>query len=98
VRIVYFERLVALLLAASVAQASNPHTGPLHARVREPIAAGTNASLGRDDISDAYYTFGRINTLGVAFLGAHPLWMLSETDMDLLCDAFSRRGPVPGRR
>ena len=63
--------------------------GPLHARVRELIAAGINVSLGQDDISDAYYAFGRNNMLEVAFLGAHLLWMMSETDMDLLYDAIT---------
>jgi cytosine deaminase len=85
----YFERLVALLSAAGVAVVSDPHTGPLHARVRELIAAGINVSLGQDDISDAYYAFGRNNMLEVAFLGAHLLWMMSEPDMELLYDAVT---------
>ncbi len=85
----YFERLVALLKAAEVAVVSDPHTGPLHARVRELIAAGVNVSLGQDDISDAYYAFGRNNMLEVAFLGAHLLWMMSGPDMDLLYDAIT---------
>jgi len=85
----YFERLVALLSAADVAVVSDPHTGPLHARVRELMAAGINVSLGQDDISDAYYAFGRNNMLEVAFLGAHLLWMMSESDMELLYDAIT---------
>ena len=85
----YFERLIALLRRADVAVVSDPHTGPLHARVRELIAAGINVSLGQDDISDAYYAFGRNNMLEVAFLGAHLLWMMSEPDMDLLYDAIT---------
>jgi cytosine deaminase len=85
----YFERLVALLSAARVAVVSDPHTGPLHARVRELMAAGINVSLGQDDISDAYYAFGRNNMLEVAFLGAHLLWMMSEADMELLYDAVT---------
>ncbi len=85
----YFERLVALLAVAKVAVVSDPHTGPLHARVRELTAAGINVSLGQDDISDAYYAFGRNNMLEVAFLGAHLLWMMSEVDMDLLYDAIT---------
>ncbi|MFV9672529.1 MAG: amidohydrolase family protein [Acidimicrobiia bacterium] len=85
----YFERLVALLNAADVAVVSDPHTGPLHARVRELMAAGINVSLGQDDISDAYYAFGRNNMLEVAFLGAHLLWMMSEADMELLYDAVT---------
>ena len=85
----YFERLVALLSQADVAVVSDPHTGPLHARVRELMAAGINVSLGQDDISDAYYAFGRNNMLEVAFLGAHLLWMMSEPDMELLYDAVT---------
>ncbi|MEN8233647.1 MAG: amidohydrolase family protein [Actinomycetota bacterium] len=85
----YFERLVALLAAAEVAVVSDPHTGPLHARVRELMATGINVSLGQDDISDAYYAFGRNNMLEVAFLGAHLLWMMSEADMNLLYDAIT---------
>jgi cytosine deaminase len=85
----YFERLVALLSAARVPVVSDPHTGPLHARVRELMAAGINVSLGQDDISDAYYAFGRNNMLEVAFLGAHLLWMMAEPDLELIYDAVT---------
>jgi cytosine deaminase len=85
----YFERLVAILAAADVSVVSDPHTGPLHARVRELAAAGINVSLGQDDISDAYYAFGRNNMLEVAFLGAHLLWMMSADEMEFLYDAVT---------
>ena len=85
----YFERLVSILAAAGVAVVSDPHTGPLHARVRELTAAGINVSLGQDDISDAYYAFGRNNMLEVAFLGAHLLWMMAEPDQEFLYDAVT---------
>lgn len=85
----YFERLVSLLAAADVAVVSDPQTGPLHARVRDLAAAGINVSLGQDDISDAYYTFGRNNMLEVGFLGAHLLWMMSEPDMEFIYDAIT---------
>ncbi len=85
----YFERLVALLKAADIAVVSDPHTGPLHARVRELMAAGVNVSLGQDDISDAYYAFGRNNMLEVAFLSAHLLWMMSGPDQELVYDAVT---------
>ena len=85
----YFERLTALLRAADIAVVSDPHTGPLHARVRELMAAGVNVSLGQDDISDAYYAFGRNNMLEVAFLGAHLLWMMSGPDQELIYDAVT---------
>ena len=82
----YFARLVALLAAADVAVVSDPHTGPLHARVRELLDAGITVSLGQDDISDAYYAFGRNNMLEVAFLGAHLLWMMAGPDQEVLLD------------
>ncbi|MDJ0924013.1 MAG: amidohydrolase family protein [Acidimicrobiia bacterium] len=85
----YFERLLGLLAEAGVAVVSDPQTGPLHARVRALTAAGINVSLGQDDISDAYYTFGRNNMLEVAFLGAHLLWMMTEPDMELLYDMIT---------
>lgn len=85
----YFARLVSLLAAAEIAVVSDPHTGPLHARVRELSAAGINVSLGQDDISDAYYAFGRNNMLEVAFLAAHLLWMMSVPDMELLYDTIT---------
>ena len=82
----YFARLVSLLAAADVAVVSDPHTGPLHARVRELLDAGITVSLGQDDISDAYYAFGRNNMLEVAFLGAHLLWMMAVPDQEVLLD------------
>jgi cytosine deaminase len=82
----YFARLVSLLAAADVAVVSDPHTGPLHARVTELLAAGITVSLGQDDISDAYYAFGRNNMLEVAFLGAHLLWMMAGPDQEVLYD------------
>ncbi|MEA2002549.1 MAG: amidohydrolase family protein [Actinomycetota bacterium] len=85
----YFERLVALLSTARIPVVSDPHTGPLHARVRELMAAGINVSLGQDDISDAYYAFGRNNMLEVAFLGAHLLWMMAGPDLELIYDAIT---------
>lgn len=82
----YFARLVSLLAAADVAVVSDPHTGPLHARVKELLEAGITVSLGQDDISDAYYAFGRNNLLEVAFLGAHLLWMMAAQDQEALYD------------
>ena len=65
---------------------SDPHTGPLHARVRELLAAGVTVCLGQDDISDAYYPFGRNNMLEVAFLASHLLWMTGGADIERLFD------------
>lgn len=82
----YFERLVALLREAEVSVVSDPHTGPLHARVRELRGAGLNVALGQDDISDAYYAFGRNNMLEVAFLGAHLLWAMTVPGQEMVYD------------
>jgi cytosine deaminase len=81
-----FEPLVELLRSAQVSIVSDPHTGPLHARVRELLAAGVNVCLGQDDISDAYYPFGRNNMLEVAFLAAHVLGMTARAEIETLHD------------
>jgi len=80
----YFYRLVGTLRRAGVAVVSDPHTGPLHARVKELLDAGITVSLGQDDISDAYYPFGRNNMLEVAFLASHLLWMTTRAEIDRL--------------
>jgi len=82
----YFHRLVGTLRRARVSIVSDPHTGPLHARVRELLAEGVNVCLGQDDISDAYYPFGRNNMLEVAYLAAHLLWMMDRADIESLYD------------
>jgi cytosine/creatinine deaminase len=82
----YFQKVSALLQQAQMGVVSDPHTGPLHARVRELLANGNIVCLGQDDISDAYYPFGRNNMLEVAFLGAHLLWFTSTQDINALYD------------
>jgi cytosine deaminase len=77
----YFQKVSALLKKAQMGVVSDPHTGPLHARVRELLANGNLVCLGQDDISDAYYPFGRNNMLEVAFLGSHLLWFTSTQDI-----------------
>ena len=42
----YFHRLVGTLKRAGVSMVSDPHTGPLHARVGELLAEGVNVCLG----------------------------------------------------
>ncbi len=84
-----FDELAALLRRARVSVVSDPHTGPLHARVRELTVAGINVCLGQDDISDAYYPFGRNNMLEVAFLAAHLLWMTARDDLETLYDMIT---------
>lgn len=88
----YFSELAALLRRARIAVVSDPHTGPLHARVKELLAADVNVCLGQDDISDAYYPFGRNNMLEVAFLAAHLLWMTRRPELDTLYEMITTRG------
>src|SRR5687768_15600101 len=85
----YFQKVAALLKQAKMAVVSDPHTGPLHARVKELLAEGVNVCLGQDDISDAYYPFGRNNLLEVAFLAAHLLWMTTRREMETLYDMIT---------
>lgn len=80
----YLQKVAALLKTAQMGLVSDPHTGPLHARVKELLAAGVLVCLGQDDISDAYYPFGRNNMLEVAFLAAHLLWMTTTVELEQL--------------
>ncbi len=82
----YFQKVAALLKQANMIVVSDPHTGPLHARVKELLAEGASVCLGQDDISDAYYPFGRNNMLEVAFLASHLLWMTTRAEMETLYD------------
>jgi cytosine deaminase len=85
----YFQKIAALLKQAKMTVVSDPHTGPLHARVKELLAEGVTVCLGQDDISDAYYPFGRNNMLEVAFLAAHLLWMTTRREMEILYDMIT---------
>ncbi|HUG34720.1 MAG TPA: amidohydrolase family protein [Anaerolineales bacterium] len=85
----YFQKVAALLKQANMTVVTDPHTGPLHARVKELLAEGTSVCLGQDDISDAYYPFGRNNMLEVAFLAAHLLWMTTRQEMETLYDMIT---------
>jgi cytosine deaminase len=87
----YLETVIALMKRADVSLVTDPHTGPLHARVRELLAGGVNVCLGQDDISDAYYPFGRNSMLEVAFLAAHLLWMTTRPEMETLYDMITTR-------
>jgi len=86
----YFQKVAALLKKAQMGVVSDPHTGPLHARVRELLHEGVLVCLGQDDISDAYYPYGRNNMLEVAFLASHLLWMTTAADMETLYDMITR--------
>jgi len=85
----YFMKLVALLKKAKLGVVSDPQTGPLHARVKEMIREKALVVFGQDDISDAYYPYGRNNMLEVAFLNSHLLWMTTEEEMEKLYDMIT---------
>lgn len=85
----YFRKLTSLLKQAGIGIVSDPHTGPLAARVKDLLAAGVPVALGQDDIQDAYYPFGENNMLQIAFLASHLLRMLTFDDMELLYDMIT---------
>jgi cytosine/creatinine deaminase len=85
----YVQRLCRVLRLARVAVVTDPHTGPLHARVKEMLAENVRVCLGQDDISDAYYPFGRNNMLEVAFLAGHLLWMMTRQEIEKLYDMIT---------
>ena len=87
----YFRKLTALMDRAGIGLIADPQTGPLYARVEDLLRAGIPVGLGQDDVADAYYPFGECNMLQIAFLGAHLMWMLSFTDMELLYDMVTWR-------
>ena len=82
----YFQKLAALLRRAQIPVVSDPHTGPLHAPVKELQDEGVLVCLGQDDISDAYYPYGQNNMLEIAFLNSHMLWMTTRAEMETLFD------------
>src|SRR5687768_8659537 len=86
----YFQKVAALLKRAQIVVVSDPHTGPLHARVKELLEEGVTVCLGQDDISDGYYPFGRNNMLEVAFLAAHLLWMTTNRELEMLYDMITK--------
>ncbi|MBI3159114.1 MAG: amidohydrolase family protein [Chloroflexi bacterium] len=85
------QKLIALLKQADMYIVTDPHTGPLHARVRELLEEGVGVCLGQDDISDAYYPYGQNNMLEVAFLASHLLWMTTRAEMDILYDMVTTK-------
>jgi cytosine deaminase len=85
----YLQKIAALLKQARMGVVSDPHTGPLHARVRELLEEDVLVCIGMDDISDAYYPYGRNNMLEVAFLVSHLLWMTTRQDMETLYDMIT---------
>jgi len=87
----YLDELTELLRQARIGIVSDPHTGPLHAPVKQLLGAGVNVCLGQDDICDAYYPFGRNNMLEVAFLASHLLWMTKQHEIDTLYEMITTR-------
>ena len=87
----YFQKVAALLKKARMGVVTDPHTGPLHARVRELLQEQVLVCLGQDDISDAYYPYGRNNMLEVAFLASHLLWFTTASDMETLYDMITHK-------
>jgi cytosine deaminase len=85
----YLRKVIALLRRGEIGLISDPHTGPLHAPIQTLRAAGIPVGLGQDDITDAYYPFGRNNMLEVAFLCAHILWMTSTAGLEDLYDMIT---------
>lgn len=88
----YLHRLIGTLRAGNISIVSDPHTGPLHACVRELLAEKVNVCLGQDDISDAYYPYGRNNMLEVVFLASHLLWMMARDEIEQLYDLVTING------
>jgi cytosine/creatinine deaminase len=87
----YLQRLARLLRSAHISVVTDPHTGPLHARVKALLEENVPVCLGQDDISDAYYPFGRNNMLEVAFLASHLLWMMTRQEIEVLYDMITIR-------
>ncbi|WP_206076202.1 amidohydrolase family protein [Marinitoga lauensis] len=88
----YLMKLIELLKKAKIGVITDPHTGPLHAKVKELLTEGALVALGQDDISDAYYPYGRNNMLEVAFLASHLLWMTTTEDMEKLYNMITIDG------
>ena len=85
----YFRKVAALLQQARMGVVSDPHTGPLHARVKELLQLGNLVCLGQDDVCDAYYPFGQCNMLEVGFLAVHLLWMTTFPEMETIYDMIT---------
>jgi cytosine deaminase len=85
----YLQKLSAILKKARMGMVTDPQTGPLHLRVREMLDNGNLVCLGQDDISDAYYPYGRNNMLEIGFLASHLLWFTTASDMETLYDMIT---------
>jgi cytosine/creatinine deaminase len=90
----YLKKLEFLLKKAQMGWSTAPQTGPMVAPVKKLYKDGVLIFIGQDDISDAYYAFGRNNMLENAFVSAHTLWMSTPEDMEILYDMIT---VLPGR-
>jgi cytosine deaminase len=85
----YFKKISALMHKAQMGLVSDPHTGPLYAKVHELLAEGNLVCLGQDDVADAYYPFGQNSMLEVGFLNVHLLWMTTPEGMETIYDMLT---------
>ena len=86
---VYHRKVVVLLKRAGIGIVTNPHTGPLHVRVRELARDGVTLALGGESVNDPYYPYGRNNMLESAFAASHTLWAMAPADWSLLFDMIT---------
>ena len=86
---VYHRKVVALLKRADMGIVSNPHTGPLHVRIKDLLAEGVPIGLGGESVNDPYYPYGRNNMLEVAFVVTHMLWSMGNEDQQAIYDTIT---------
>jgi cytosine deaminase len=86
---VYHRKVVALLKRAGMGIVSNPHTGPLHVRIKDLLADGVPIGLGGESVNDPYYPYGRNNMLEVAFIATHMLWSMGDADQQAIYDTIT---------
>jgi len=84
-------KLAELAKLAGMSMVTDPQTGPLYLPYKQMLSLGVNVALGQDDISDAYYPYGRNNMLEVAFLASHITWSMTLKDMDVFFDMITWR-------
>lgn len=84
-------QLAGLAKKAGLMFVSDPQTGPLRLPVDLFDSLDVPVAFGQDDISDAYYPFGRHNMLEIAFLCAHALGWLSAGQQQRLIDLVTTR-------
>jgi cytosine deaminase len=86
---IYLNKLTVLLKEAQMGWSVAPHTAPICAPVKRLHSEGVLIFIGQDDVSDAYYAYGRNNMLECAFLAAHTIWMSTRDEMETLYDMIT---------